>query len=532
MFLVEEVSRPLRCRSSKPAPACPFRRLPVRGWLYPKARGVLLLALSLSSLVAAQTRAAQDSLPSIVAALRNHDFKQALSESQSALSINPRDYRIWTLRGMAFAALGNITGALSNYQHALRLSSDYLPALEGAAQTEVQMGRDAKPLLEKILAQRPDDPASHLLLGILEYGKKDCAGAIESFGKASPLLASQPGALTEDGICLAALNRNDDAVIVFRQVLALRPNDDSALYNVALAQYAAHRFDEASQAVAPLTRVSVPNPDVLVLAAEISEAIGETDHALMFLRRALLANPKDLDAYLQFASLSFDHASPRVGIDILNAGIGQLPQQPQLYLVRGILLAQSGEFARAVEDFDTASDLDPRLQFLGEAQGLMQSQQHNAERAIEHFRNAVKVHPNDAYGWYLLAEALAAEDQREGRSGYGEEVRAARRAVRLDPKLVEAYDLLSGAYYSSGNYQDSIAQSRIALEHDAKDQAALYHLILALRKTGRDEDARALVQQLLELRSESKIGEPPSHRYLLYEQPNFGAAMAAPDGSQ
>ena len=499
-------------------------------WVPPRA-GILLVLWFCVAAPRGNPQATQDAVAPIIAALRSHDFQQALTLSRSALAANPNDYRIWTLRGMATAGNRDLPGSLAAYQHALQLEPAYLPALEGAAQTEFQLGQDARPLLEKILAQRPEDPVSHMLLGILDFRKHDCSGAVDHFSHAGPAIAQEPEALTDDGSCLAALNRNDEAVAAFASALALDPDSASARYNLALAQFTASDPDAALSTLQPLTGASPSRPDALALAAEIAESKGDTAQAVALLRSALLVNPKDMDAYLEFATLSFDHASPQVGIDIVNAGIGQMPREPRLYLVRGILLAQMGEFTQAADDFDTASRLDPRLQFLGVAQGLVQSQEHNSEQALGHFRAAVKAHPGEAYAWYLLAEALAAEGKPEGSPDYTEEIHAATTAVKLDPKLVEARDLLSAAYYAGGHMQEAIEQSRAALAVNPKDEAALYHLMLALRKTGHEDEARALVQQLVELRANSKVNQPPARYYHLYEQKQPGVALNAPNGA-
>jgi tetratricopeptide (TPR) repeat protein len=504
-----------------------FRRYSTPDWLLSQA-AVSLVLLAVLSFPGAFALAAQDATVPIIQALRNHDFTQALTLSRAALATNPGDFRIWTLRGMATAASGNLSGALASYQHALQLQPGYLPALEGTVQTEFQMGRDARPVLKKILAQRPDDPVSHMLFGIMDARSDDCSGAVDHFGQAAAAMAHQPEALTDDGACLAALNRNEEAVSAFSAALALDPGSTPARYNLALAQFNAHDPDGALGTLTPLTTASPAHADVLALAAQIEESKGNTAQAVTQLRSALLADPKYLDAYLQFATLSFDHASPRVGIDIVNLGIGQMPKEPRLYLVRGILLAQIGEFTHAADDFDKANRLDPRLQFLGEAQGLVQSQEHNTDAALARFRAAVKAHPGEAYGWYLLAEALSIEGKPEGSAEYAEEIHAATMAVKLDPKLVAARDLLSATYYADGHIQESIEQSRAALAVNPKDETAVYHLMLAMRQAGHEEEVRALMKQFVGLRANSKFNQSPARSYRLYEQKQPGVAMNAP----
>lgn len=495
--------------------------------------GLRLLALRcivfvLAALTAAHGQADRETIGSITSALRTRDFSDALRLCQIALAKAPDNYRVWTLRGMAFAGTGDSSSAFADYQHALKLAPGYLPALEGAAQTEFQLGSEkAIPLLEQILAQRPDDPTSHALLAVLEYRNRDCTIAISHFEKATAVIASQPAALTDYGLCLAAVDRSDDAVYVFAQALALDPARPEARYNMALAQWNAHKTEDALQTLTPLTDATPANVDALALAADIDESKEDTVHAVELLRKALMVNPKDVDVYMQFATLSFDHASPQVGIDMMNFGLEQLPNEPRLYLVRGILLTQIGEFARAAEDFDSANRIDPRLQFLGVAEGLVRSQEHDSTEALAKFRAAVKAHPNEAYAHYLLAEALLAEGKQYGSAEKQEEVQEAKRAVVLDPKLTAARDLLATAYLESGDASEAISQSRAALAADPKDQHAIYHLIVALRKTSDKDEIPMLLKRLIELRATGSQ-DAPSRKYRLYEEtPSAGSSSSS-----
>jgi tetratricopeptide (TPR) repeat protein len=480
----------------------------------------------------AQKQAAQEDVARISDALRSGDFEQASDLSQAALAKWPDDVRLWTLRGMTVAAEGKLPLALSAYRHALNLVPTYLPALEGAAQSEFQMGHEsARPFILKVLAQRPEDPTSHAMLGVLDYKKGSCADAVIHFEKATTVIATQPKALTEYGVCLAAVKRDQDAVSEFTEALALDPSKSGARYNLALAQWNVHDEKGALATLQPLVDSAPIDKNASILAAQILEAQGDTTHAVELLRKLIIANPKDVDPYLQFAILSFDHASPQVGIDILNAGLAELPKEPRLYLVRGILLTQLGDFTRSADDFETAGRIDPNLSFLGIAEGLVESQQHKLGEALAQFRAAAKAHPNDAYAHYLLAEALQESGNPEGSPGYEEELKAATRAVQLDPRLVGAHDLLSSIYLENGRKELAIEQSRDALALDSTDQQAVYHLILALRKTDQKDEVPALLKRLVELRANAKSDQKELNKsYRLYETsaPTASASPSTP----
>ncbi|HXW16148.1 MAG TPA: tetratricopeptide repeat protein, partial [Terriglobia bacterium] len=116
--------------------------------------------------------AAQSSDPvaSITSALRAGQFDRALELLEPALRQNPKSAQLWTLEGISFSGKSNKNAALAAFHHALGLSPDYLPALEGAAQIEYENGgKEAVSLLQRVLALRPGDPTSHAMLAVLAY---------------------------------------------------------------------------------------------------------------------------------------------------------------------------------------------------------------------------------------------------------------------------------------------------------------------------------------------------------------------------
>jgi tetratricopeptide (TPR) repeat protein len=256
-----------------------------------------------------------------------------------------------------------------------------------------------------------------------------------------------------------------------------------------------------------------------MLAAEISEAMNDTPRAVALLRRAIVRNPHNIQAYLSFATLSNDHASYQVGIDMLDLGLGQLPRAAQLYSARGVLYAQLGNLSKAMEDFETANRIDPRFSFAGVAEGITQTQNHDYVHALLKFREESRLHPDNAFNQYLLAETLAQHGAALGSAEYREELRAATRAFQLDPHLALAHNLLGSLYLREGKTALAIEQSEAVLRFDPVNQEALYHLILALRKANRKAEIPTLTRRLVALRTAEDDRKSHAIRYQLIEAP-------------
>src|SRR6185437_17059974 len=117
----------------------------------------------------------------------------------------------------------------------------------------------------------------------------------------------------------------------FRQLVAQFPDNPHARYNLAVAQNANHDAKGALETLQPILEQKEPDPDELALASSAYEEQGNTPKAVELLRQAIVLNPKNVKYYLDFATLSFNHQSFKVGIDMVNVGVKQLPKAAPLY---------------------------------------------------------------------------------------------------------------------------------------------------------------------------------------------------------
>lgn len=496
-----------------------------------RAVASLLFIVACTPLVSGQGQRSAKSETSIGSALRARDYQQALQLIRSQLRESPKDAKLWTLEGIALSGVRNNREALAAYNRALKISPDYLAALEGAAELEYKDGSArAIPLLNHILKLQPDNSTSHAMLAVLAYKQHDCPTVVEHFRASADVISSQPVALSQYASCLMNLDKADDAIPEFQQILRLMPNDPHAQYNLAVAQLTANHSKEAITTLTPLIEEKNPDPDALDLASSAYEDSGDTPRAVSLLRQAIVSNPRNAKYYLDFAALSFKHSSFQVGIDMIDVGIKELPSVAALYVARGVLFIQLEQFEKGEADFATANRLDPSQTSGAVAEGLAQIQQSNLDQALATIRSKLKTHPEDAFLHYLEAQVITQNGAEVGTPQFKEAIAAASRAAQLKPDFVLTRDLLGNLYLKSGQLDEAIRQSRLALQGNPSDQEALYHLIQALRRSGKDSKGElpGLVKRLADLRAESRKTEASENKYKLYEPPAAGTNDTGP----
>jgi tetratricopeptide (TPR) repeat protein len=478
--------------------------------------GVLVALASITLLSFAFAQVPGRDVSAISRALENRDFEQALALLRPILQKFPGDAQLWAMQGAAYAGGSDQQQALASFRTALKLSPDYLPALQGAAQIEFSDANPAAiPILEHLLRLRPADVTGHGMLAVLLYQQGNCDAAVHHFEKAGSLFDSQLGALHAYATCLVKQRKFEPASKVFQRGLTLNPGDLRERRLLASIQLMAHQPQEALATLQPLQ--NSPDAETLELTATAYEDSKDTPQAVATLRRAILLDPHNVNLYLDFANISSAHDSYQVGIDVVSDGITQVPQAAPLYLARGVLYVQLAQYDNAEADFEKAHDLDPRQSLSSAAQGLLAAQKDDLNRALKTVQAKLAAKPKDALLLYLQADFLSQQGAQPGTPEFQLALRSAKEAVLLQPTLAGARTVLAKLYLQAGNYGDAVEQCRNALDRDPKDQTALYHLIQGLRKSGRQDQIPDLLKSLATLRKQAAKEQSERYQYKVVE---------------
>jgi adenylate cyclase len=151
-------------------------------------------------------------------------------------------------------------------------------------------------------------------------------------------------------------------------------------------------------------------------------------------------------------------------------------------------LAQSSELARnalVLEDTNSAA-----LALLSEGDWM----QMRFDQAVVDGKRAVTINPNYALGFMALSDALANDLKSE------EALRAAEKAMRLDPNSADAYGYCAGnAYAQMGRYQEAIEVLKRTVAAHPNLLVAHIALVIVYGELGRDNDARSEAAEIVRI---------------------------------
>lgn len=466
--------------------------------VFMRALALLTLLMAIGSVSApAQVDSAIYSL------LRQHNFAAAETAARAELATKPNDCSTLTLLGLAERGQSKSDDAFRSFQSANQSCPGNLASLEGAAEIAYSKHMpEANDLLKRVLELQPANALAHAMLGAVEAREGDCEASVTNYAMASEQIGRSVPALRQYAGCLVTLGRMKEAVEPLTQLLALQ---DSGVNRRTLARAESDSGDRVAAVATldPLLHADRPDDAALLLRARIAEADNKTPEAVTWLRQAIQLAPKNVENYLYFAEISFAHGSYQVGVDLLNTGLHQVPDNPRLLLARGVLRAQLDQMDAALGDFEAAHRLDPKLSLAEDAMGVLFSQKHDMSAARAVFRERLKAQPNDSLLQYLYAESLS-EGSAEDSNSLGEAIAAAKRSVELEPSYQPARDLLCVLLLRHGDLKEVVEQANEALKRDPYDEAALYQELQAERRLKQTDKLPDLVARLQAAKSHNQ----------------------------
>ena len=250
---------------------------------------------------------------------------------------------------------------------------------------------------------------------------------------------------------------------------------------------------------------------------------GKRDEAVALLRNIITAEPANFDAKMLLGTTLAMAGARSESIQQISEAVQLRPRSAAAYNTLGSALSRFMETADAKKAFEKAIQLHPRLAEAHVNLALLLAQEGNWEGAGDHIDRALALQIDAraaAYSHYLRATIWATQAQFDKadreleqavrlRPSFGEAwsdlgwarrmmaddsgaLIAFKKAVALNPKDALAQYRLGTAYLREGRADRAVQHLQEAITLGGPDNATLYNLELALRKAGREEEARAV----------------------------------------
>lgn len=487
----------------------------------------------LESMIDEDPGAGQASVLLALVSLRNRDYDKAFAVATGLQDRFPENPVAANLIGAANLGRGQIDAARASFERALELKDDYFPALTNLAQIDIAENKfdqararyqsilaqngtylsalyglsnlalreddraGAKSWLEKAVTGNSDSPAPAMRLIDFYLSGGESAEALSTASQLALQFNDNADVLAALGRSQAASGDTTSAAATFRRMAVLVPNSPRAHSMVALALVSSQDPEGARTAFHSALALG---PDfVLALQglAGLEMREGNFDRALELagtLRQtetgALTGDVLTGDIYMQMER-------PAEAIAAYEIAKGkQSSRALALRLYRAHLTL--GETEPAVRQFQELVNSDPgstaNRQLL--ATGYLETEKY-ADAIVEYERlkkedpdNAMMILNNLAWLYQQMDDPRAIE--------------TAEQAFALDPNSAPVIDTLGWITLNLGDNEKGLELLQKASALDPAEPEIRYHLVVALERSGRREDALRELNDLLSLGKEFK----------------------------
>ena len=200
------------------------------------------------------------------------------------------------------------------------------------------------------------------------------------------------------------------------------------------------------------------------------------------------------------------------------------PRDAQIHGLYGQLLATSGLYDQAIQHYEKAIDLEPsRIDpYLGLIQ-LYQFQKKTSE-AIVIAQDLVKMDPNYADGWAMLAKLLLSTNQKKSA------LKPAKRAYEIQSADSEKILIYALALELNGQSKKAVSLYELLYRLNPTNEDLIARMVDLYRKIGDLNDALALLKEVTGHSESPNSGVLMQQAFILWELQRFEEASAILDG--
>jgi cellulose synthase operon protein C len=293
--------------------------------------------------------------------IQSGDAKRALLLAQEASVAAPEDPAVQDLLGRAQVAAGELQQALSTYgKLVLRMPNSPAPLL---AMADLQVASkdfsSAEQSLRKALAIKPDNvEAQQRLIAILLNNQRGDA-AIDVAREMQKQRKDAAIGYVLEGEVLGAMGKKVEALVPFEEALK-RDKGPQSVVRLYRARVAAGQTAEAAKLAADWVKA---NPKDLVLRSYLAErslADQKYDLAAQQYRQMLELAPKNA-MLLNNLAWVLGKLGDKTAISVAQQAVALAPNSPVVLDTLGVLLVDSGDTVKGLEQLKKAVSLGPKL---------------------------------------------------------------------------------------------------------------------------------------------------------------------------
>jgi tetratricopeptide (TPR) repeat protein len=427
--------------------------------------------------------------------LRKGDPMAATISVRQALAADPKSSAAHMAMGDLYLFQKDVKQATEEYKKAAELapirSTERLKyAAFKSADNEVD---EARNLATQMTKQAPDYLPGWVLLAQLAARDKkydDALALLENvFGRDPEYIDGR----TLESQLLMEQGETKKAVQVLEQLDKTYSGMPVVKYQLARAYYQNNNINQAKLALEQTVSSNPNYLDAVLMLAEINIRTGQGAAAIEPLKRMVKMFPEQRRPAMLLATAygTLDRAADAVAV--LEEQARLAPNDANVYAALGLTYRRAKKYDEARQQFEKAKQLDPNNVALFTQLVELDLQQNRFDAARQKIQSHFQGKPDSADAHFWEARVLAGEGKWDR---VEEEVR---QALKLDPNVPGAYDLLVQAYISTDRLAQAVQELEQLSSKDPKNSSILMTLGMVYDRMKDYSKERDVYEKLLSI---------------------------------
>lgn len=205
------------------------------------------------------------------------------------------EIQAYTQKGSQLKKQGKLTQAIEQYQQALQIDPDWIPALKQLTEIHTQKKEFNRALgyCKQITQLQPDDGMEQAKLARLMMTQGQLEESISTYQKAIALLKPPASIYRELGEALAQEKRLDEAITTYQQAISLHPQNPDLYLQLSELYFVLNQLDRAIEAAEAALEIEPNLLPALERLAVIHEKTKTLDKVIHYRKQLVKLQPNN-----------------------------------------------------------------------------------------------------------------------------------------------------------------------------------------------------------------------------------------------
>lgn len=293
----------------------------------------------------------------------------------------------------------------------------------------------------------------------------------------------------------------DDAIVVYRDLLAGHPDDGDSIFSLALLHLELQQDDEARKYLQQLINKPEWSGQAALYLGKLAAKDGQFAKALNWFD-SVTQGPSEFEAAMSAASLLTEQRRFGEALQRVERLQTRFPiQKVRILAMQAEIYNHQKQYQKAYNVLTDALKEIPGQKELLYTRSLVSEKMGDLVSMEKDLHQILKKHPEDVAALNALGYSLANKTQR-----YREAEVYLKKALKLQPQMAVVMDSYGWLLFKQGKLDAAYDYLQQAYEKQAEPEIA-GHLVEVLSRLGRIQEAKALLQKVLAVQ--------PDDEYLL-----------------